>query len=171
MNTLVKFIFRKPGWKKPPPQFRLDIFYIGVVLKKAVLCWTHLSAQPSLSFSDKKTIAPIHCDVQWLSESALNFPATCSGKTISQQNNNTQSFTPKEDFKEVLLLMSLRANQVYRHGHWSQVSCKHPTDPIALHSFPEEASLCSMSSFPSGLFLNFNSGSSISIVLFLQFGK
>lgn len=37
--------------------------------------------------------------------------------------------------KEVLLLMSLWANQVYRHSHWSQVSFKHRVDPKAVQGF------------------------------------
>lgn len=54
---------------------------------------------------------------------------------------------PEEDFKEVLLLMSLRANQVYRHSHWSQVSFKHHIDLKARHTFPKEVSLCRTNSF------------------------
>lgn len=151
MNPLVnfKFIFRKTKRKQKNTIVGVRLFFLHRCCGKKG-CMLYLSAQPCLSFSDTKTTTPFHCDVQWVSESTLNFGATCSGKTNPQQNNNTQSFTPKEDFKEVLLLMSLRANQVYRHGHWSQVSFKHQTDPKALHSLPEEASLCSMISFPLG---------------------
>lgn len=44
----------------------------------------------------------------------------------------TLTYSPspqKEDFKEVLPLMPLRANQVYRRGDWSQVDFKHRSDP------------------------------------------
>lgn len=80
----------------------------------------------------------LYQSVHWVSESTLNFRTTCSGETNPQQDNNMQSFTPKEDFKEVLLLMSLRANLVYRLSHWSQVSFKHQIDPKALHGFPQK---------------------------------
>lgn len=152
MNALVKIHILKTRMKKKQPlQSGLDIFFtvwwkrLYFVGRSSLL--SHLLVSHTHT---KKTITPIHCDVRWVSESSLNFPVTCSGKTVSQQNHNARSFAPKEDLKEVLLLMSLRATRVYKHSHWSQVSFKHQTDPKALHSFPEEALRCSMSSFPFG---------------------
>lgn len=88
--------------------------------------------------SRKKTIHSRQSNIQWASDTTMNFQATCSSKVNSQQFNNTQSFTPKEDFKEILLLMSLRANQVYRHSHWSHISFKYQTDLKPPHGFQKE---------------------------------
>lgn len=78
-------------------------------------------------------------DVHDLSESSSDVPATCSGTSNTQQSNTT--LNPKEDFKEALLLMSLRANRVYRHAQGSQVSFKHQTDLKVLHNCQEKTSL------------------------------
>lgn len=106
----------------------------------------------------KSQIPLFRSDVHDLSEGSLDVPATCSGTSNTQQSNTT--LNPKEDFKEVLLLMSLRANRVYRYAHGSQVSFKHQTGLKALHNFPEKASVWAAFLLESaGFILWFNLGS------------
>lgn len=56
---------------------------------------------------------------------------------VNQPPQRTITYSPspqKDDFKEVLPLMSLRATQVYRHGDRSQVDFKHQSDPNHLEN-------------------------------------
>lgn len=78
INTLVKLrihIFKKRK-KKKTPQLGWGCFFTRRSCTVSVLrcCLTLLPAQPS----DTKTLTSIHCGVQWVSESTLNFWATCS---------------------------------------------------------------------------------------------
>lgn len=104
---------------------------------------TPLCARPS----DTKTLTSIHCNVRWVSESTLNFRATCSSKTNPQQNNNTPSFTLKEDFKEV----KCPSGPIRFIGTVTDLRSALNTKLTLKHcSFPKEASLNSVISFPFG---------------------